>query len=102
MIVYNTTFHAHKDESQRFVEWLRSDYVPAAVKDGRLTQPRLTLVLNAEASDGSNYSLQFYATDIDTLQQWYEQVGDGLLMRMTKIFGNSVAGFSTLLEEVAL
>lgn len=102
MIVYNTTFHAHKDQSERFVDWLRSDYVPAAIADGRLSQPRLTLVLNAEESDGLNYSLQFSAADIDTLRAWYEETGDDLLAALTKRFGHSVAGFTTLLEEVEL
>ena len=57
MIVYNTTFHAHNDAVERFLEWLRAEYIPRATVDGRLSEPRLTLVLNAEESDGRNYSL---------------------------------------------
>lgn len=70
--------------------------------DGRLSEPRLTLVLNAEESDGRNYSLQFRASDVDTLRAWYEEVGDDLVEEMAKRFGHQVAGFSTLLEEVDL
>ncbi len=102
MIVYNTTFHAHNDAVEQFLQWLREEYVPKAVGDGRLTEPRLTLVLNAEESDGKNYSLQFRATDMDTLRNWYEEVGDDLVEVMTTKFGQKVAGFSTLLEEVDL
>lgn len=102
MIVYNTTFHAHNDAVERFLEWLRSEYIPRAIVDGRLSEPRLTLVLNAEESDGRNYSLQFRASDVDTLRAWYEEVGDDLVEEMTKRFGHQVAGFSTLLEEVDL
>ena len=99
MIVYNTTFHAHNDAVERFLEWLRSEYIPRAIVDGRLSEPRLTLVLNAEESDGRNYSLQFRASDVDTLRAWYE---DDLVEEMAKRFGHQVAGFSTLLEEVDL
>ena len=89
MIVYNTTFHAHNDAVEHFLEWLRAEYIPRATVDGRLSEPRLTLVLNAEESDGRNYSLQFRASDVDTLRAWYEE--------MAKRFGHQVAGFSTLL-----
>lgn len=102
MIVYNTTYHAHKDAVEHFIEWVRKEYIPKATGDGRLSEPRLSLVLNAEDSDGSNYSLQFRAADIDTLRQWYEEVGDDLVEVMTRKFGHQVAGFSTLLEEVDL
>ncbi len=102
MIVYNTTFHAHNDAVEQFLQWLRREYIPKAIGDGRLTDPRLTLVLNAEESDGKNYSLQFRAADVDTLRDWYEAVGDDLVEIMASKFGQKVAGFSTLLEEVDL
>ncbi len=102
MIVYNTTFHAHNDAVEQFLQWLRSEYIPKAIGDGRLSDPRLTLVLNAEESDGKNYSLQFRAADVDTLRDWYEAVGDDLVEIMASKFGQKVAGFSTLLEEVDL
>ena len=79
MIVYNTTFHAHNDAVERFLEWLRAEYIPRATVDGRLSEPRLTLV-----------------------RAWYEDVGDNLVEEMAKRFGHQVAGFSTLLEEVDL
>jgi len=102
MIVFNTTFHAHNDSADRFVGWLRSEYVPQAVSDGRLTDPRLTIVLNAEESDGKNYSLQFRVSDLDTLEAWYAEVGSKLLGAMSATFGHHAAGFSTLLEELEL
>ena len=74
----------------------------AALADGRLSEARLTRVLNAEDSDGVNYSLQFRADNLDTLHGWYAEVGDELVVAMARKFGQQVAGFSTLLEEVEL
>lgn len=102
MIVYNTTFHAHNDAVEHFLEWLRRGVYSQSHRRRRLSEPRLTLVLNAEESDGRNYSLQFRASDVDTLRAWYEEVGDDLVEEMAKRFGHQVAGFSTLLEEVDL
>lgn len=100
MIVYNTTYHAHKDIATQFVVWLKTYYIPKATACNRISGARLTKVLNAEESDGVNYSLQFNATDLDTLRKWYEEVGDELVVMMSKSFGQKVAGFSTLLEEI--
>lgn len=102
MIIYNTTFHAHNSIADNFIGWLKKEYVPAAMADGRLTEPRLSLVLNAEENDGKNYSLQFRAADIDTLSDWYATIGNGLVATLNERFGDCVAGFSTLLEEVEL
>lgn len=102
MIVYNTTFHVHNDAAEQFLGWLRGDFVPTAMADGRLTDARIALVLNAEESDGRNYSVQFRAADVDVLQAWYVEVGRGLVERMARQFGHQAAGFSTLLEEVDL
>lgn len=102
MIVYNTTYHAHNAIAEEFLAWLKSNYIPKAVCDGRLAEPRLTTVMNAEESDGINYSLQFRSESTDVLRNWYEEVGDDLLVELSNTFGQKVAGFSTLLEEIDL
>lgn len=102
MIVFNTTFHTHTACEQLFLDWLRVIYIPQALADGRLSKARLTRVLNAEDSDGVNYSLQFRAENLDKLHSWYEEVGDDLAGMLAHKFGQQVAGFSTLLEEVEL
>ena len=58
--------------------------------------------MNAEESDGINYSLQFRSESTDVLRNWYEEVGDDLLVELSNTFGQKVAGFSTLLEEIDL
>jgi len=40
--------------------------------------------------------------DIETLEKWVAETGEGLKEELLKKFGNQVAGFSTLLEEVEL
>lgn len=102
MIVYNTTYHAHNSVAEKFLVWLKDTYIPRALCDGRLIEPRLTTVMNAEESDGINYSLQFRSESVEVLRNWYEETGDDLVVELSKIFGQKVAGFSTLLEEIDL
>lgn len=102
MIVYNTTFHADDAFRQQFLDWVKSEFVPRALSSGTLSEPRLTKVLVTGDDNGSSYSLQFRAGSLDDLSRWYEEVGNDLMESLTKKFGNAVAGFSTLLEEVEL
>ena len=102
MIVYNTTYHANDKSAAQFVEWLKKEYVPKALADGKLSDPRLTMVLNAESNEGKNYSLQFRCASLDVLQDWYTKIGDDLVVALAQKFGHDVAGFSTLLEEIDL
>ena len=102
MIIYNTTYHAHDKVAAQFVEWVKKEYLPKALANGKISEPRLTVVLNAESNEGKNYSLQFRCQSLDILQDWYTNVGDDLVVAMTQKFGHDVAGFSTLLEEIDL
>lgn len=102
MIVYNTTFNAEEAIADEFIVWLKKEYVPKATKSGKLTDPRLTSVLSHDNGNGKNYSLQFRTESIDELDDWYKDCGYELVELLTKQFGNKVAGFSTLLEEMEL
>lgn len=102
MIVYNTTFHADRSVEKDFLDWLKREFVPRAVECGRLSEPRLMLVMNAAESDGTNYSLQFRVADMETLEAWYGDTGCDLVELLSRTFGDRVAGFSTLLEEMDL
>ena len=102
MIIYNTTFHAEDDAAARFIDWLRSEYIPAAVASGHLSSPRLTRILANDGNPGKSYSLQFSADSMEALQDWYSTTGNNLVDALEKEFGQLVAGFSTLMEEVEL
>lgn len=103
MIIYNTTFHADKSIDKEFIEWIRREYIPKALAGGILAEPRLTRVFGHESDNGGqSYSLQFRAESLDGLSRWYESIGNSLVDSVAGKFGNAVAGFSTLLEEMEL
>lgn len=102
MIVYNTTFHTDDANEERFLEWLKTVFIPKALENGILSDPRLTRVFNHNGDNGQSYSLQFRTETIDGLSQWYETTGNTLVETLGKQFGEAVAGFSTLLEEMEL
>lgn len=101
MIVYNTTFHLEKDIHDECLEYLKTKYIPSAVASGSLQAPLLLRVMHTADDEGFSYSVQFRVKDTDTLNEWLRKEGSALQQALVKRFGHQIAGFTTLLEEVA-
>lgn len=102
MIVYNTTFHIHKEVLADCLGYLRTQYIPRAVEGGMLSNPYLRRVLSSENEEGESYCVQFHVEDVETLNDWSQKVGRSLQSDLVNRFREKVAGFSTLLEEIEL
>lgn len=101
MIIYNTTYHVDCDVSGEFLDWMREHYVPQAVKNGMVKEPRL-MRLMGHNEGGACFALQLKASSLSTLQRWNQEVGKHLHEQLTKHFGNKVAGFTTFMENIDL
>ena len=102
MIVYNTTFHIHKEILAECLAFLKSHYIPQAAASGLLHDPYLRRILNSENAEGESYSVQFYTQDTASLNQWLQQDGRALQQELIDRYQEKIVGFSTLLEEIAL
>ncbi len=102
MIIYNTTFHIHKDILDECLEYLKTCYIPAASRSGMLREPRLRRVLRSENEEGESFSLQFHARDIESLNEWIRMEGAALQQELIERYKEKLVGFSTLLEEMEL
>lgn len=103
MIIYHTTFHLSHDAYLRGVDYLKTTYIPNAVRSGKLHTPRMMRVLNEDSDvNGVSLSIQFHVEDTDILDEWISKEGVTLQKALTEKFNDEIAGFSTLLEEVEL
>lgn len=102
MIIYNTTFHIHRDVREGCLAYLKNSYIPKAIQGGILRAPSLMRVLNSENEEGESFSLQFHVQDVDALNQWLREVGKALQQELIGRYQENVVGFSTLLEEMDL
>ncbi|MDR2810597.1 MAG: DUF4286 family protein [Tannerellaceae bacterium] len=97
MIVYNTTYHIDKEILEEALAYLKKIYIPTIITDGILTEPSLMRVMH-DIDGGENYAVQFYTTDIDTLNTWLDNGGRSILQAFAARFGNKIVGFITLME----
>jgi len=100
MIVYNTTFHIEKEILAESIQYLKGEYIPKAIASGFLQQPCLRQVLHTAEDEGISFSVQFHVKNIDTLNFWIQNEGTLIHKELVNRFGNKIAGFTTLLEEI--
>ena len=71
MLIYNTTFHV-EGEAQLgpFLTFMRDVYVPAAIRDGYLRNPRFVRLLTDLGDNLFGYALMCEVEDVQTLKRW--------------------------------
>lgn len=100
MIIYNTTFHIEKEVLTDCLEYFKKQYIPTAASSGFLQHPSLRRIMSSRNGEGESYAVQFYVKNVDTLNYWLECEGKTIHEQLINRFGNKVAGFTTLLEEI--
>ncbi len=102
MIIYNTTFHVSDEVERTFLDYIRLQYVPMAIADGTMNNPVLTRVMGSTHDGGTSYALQLQAESVKALQKWCLGTGKTLSARISTHFGNSVVGFTTMMDVLDL
>lgn len=102
MLIFNTTLHLEDAIHDECLSFLKTFYIPKALESGLLSQPSLAKIERQHEESGVSYAMQFKTEDIDVLNRWAGETGEGLSVELNKRFGTKVGGFVTLLEEVSL
>ncbi len=100
MILYNTTFHVEMETYDEFVEFLKSNFIPASIKSGLLSSPRLSHVVDDKSDEGLSIALEFKVINIDTLNEWHRLENEIVYRPMFEKFKDRFIGFSTILQMI--
>jgi len=99
MLLYNVTVGVDKDIETEWLEWMKDKHIPDVMKTGMFESSKIYKVLNDQDDGSVSYSVQYFAKNIDNVQQYLEVFAPVLTEEHRKRFVNNVA-FRTLLEEV--
>ena len=103
MIIFHTTFHLSNEVYLKGIDYLKSTYIPDAVRSGKLHSPRLMRVSNEDDDvNGISLSVQFSVADMDIFNEWVNKEGVLLQKAIVERFSDEIVGFSTFLEEIDL
>lgn len=100
MIVYNITFHIDNKVHDEALDYLKKEYIPQVATGGFLHTPCLRKIMHAAEDEGFSYAVQFHVKNMDSLNYWLMNDGRSIHESLTKRFGDKIAGFTTVLEEI--
>ncbi len=102
MIIYNTTFTIPKELQIEFIKYIRSEYVPNALKDNFISEPRFSRVYSKNDDESFSYALEFMSDNIEKLEEWNNKIGKRLYISLISKFKQNILGFTTVLQPVKL
>ena len=102
MIIYNTTFSVPTELQNKFLDFIRNEYIPVSTQNHVMKEPRLTRVFSKNDNEDASYALEFKSDTIEALEEWNKTVGRKLYFLTTTRFGQNIQGFATLLQPIDL
>lgn len=102
MLIFNTTFHLDNSVHEACLKFFKEEYIPKAISNGLLTLPSMARVHPQHEETGVTYAIQFKAHNMADLNLWAAEIGEDLTKELVRKFGDKVAGFPTLLDEITL
>lgn len=99
MYIYNITVNVEEEIHDKWLKWMKEEYIPATLETGKFTKALLTRVMIEEELGGITYSIQFTTPTRELLDSYYKEDARRLRDEGLKFQGH-YAAFSTELEVV--
>jgi uncharacterized protein DUF4286 len=100
MLLYNVTVGVDKDIEGEWLEWMKVKHIPDVMKTGMFESFKIYKVLHDQDDGTISYSVQYFAKNIDNIQQYLEVFAPVLVEQHRQKFVSKHVAFRTLLEEV--
>ena len=99
MLLYNVTVGIDKEIENDWLMWMKSYYLPHAMKSNAFLNYRLYKVLTPEDESSVSYSIQYFSDDIQKIIVYLNNEGKVLSEELRIKFNDKHVVFNTLLEE---
>jgi len=99
MILYNVTVNIDQAAEQDWVQWMKEKHIPDVMSTGLFTNYKIYRLL-VESEGGVNYSVQYFASSINKLEQYLEQHAGPLIKAHNERFKDKHVAFRSVLEEI--
>ncbi len=99
MLLYNVTIGIDKDLEAEWLAWMKSHYLPEAMKSNAFITYKLYKVLTHEDESTVSYSVQYFSDDIQKIVNFLNDEGKILNENLRAKYKDRHVAFNTLLEE---
>ncbi|MFZ5971561.1 MAG: DUF4286 family protein [Bacteroidota bacterium] len=100
MLVYNVTVGVDKSIEAEWIAWMKGTHIPNVLRTGMFVESKMYKVLTHDDEASVSYAIQYYALNLDNVQNYLENFAPRLREEAQLKFGNRQAAYRTLLEEV--
>lgn len=100
MILYNVTVNIDKEMELDWLQWMKEEHIPEVMQTGLFYQYHLYKLLVDEEGGGTNYSVQYFAKNMDQVETYLEQHVNRIMEKHNTRYKNRHASFRTVLQRV--
>lgn len=100
MILYNVTVNIDQEVEEEWLVWMKEEHIPAVMNTGFFEDNRLYKLLHETEGGGINYSVQYFAKNMQQVQEYHKKHAEALQEEFKKKFGERYVVFRSLLELV--
>lgn len=100
MLIYNVTTGIDKEIEQEWLLWMQETHIPEVMSTHLFVGYKLYKVLTTDDEKTVSYAVQYSAQSLDQLERYLEKFAPSLREDVKKKFGDRLASFRTVLEEV--
>lgn len=103
MILYNITVNVNPEIESEWLNWMIKEHIPKVMKTGFFQESKFFRLLNElPEAEGSTYSIQYFAENIDDLNEYQAKYSTELQQEHLQKFKDQFVAFRTYLESVEL
>lgn len=100
MYIYNVTINIEETIHDRWLDWMKTEHIPAMLATGKFTKALMSRVIVKEEMGGITYSVQYTTDSKEMLQKYYVE-NAAELRAQSKPFEGKFVAFRTELEIVS-
>lgn len=101
MIVYNVTCLVDNSVHDEWIDWMKSEHLPEVMATGKFVSYQMYRIdPHQDGDSGTSYSIQYRVETRELYHDYAENHGPALKAKTVAKFGDRIAAFRTILEEV--
>ncbi|KEO73483.1 DUF4286 family protein [Anditalea andensis] len=100
MILYNVTVNIDMMVEEEWINWMKATHIPNVMATGLFTDNKFYKLLHESEDGGVNYSVQYFAEDIQKIHDYQENHAPALQEEVREKFEGRFVTFRSVLELV--
>lgn len=100
MYIYNVTINVEQSAHDKWLPWMKEEYIPKMLSLGKFTKALMTKVMVEEEMGGVTYSVQFTTDSKETLKKYIAENSQEM-NQFSKAFNGKFVSFETELQVIS-